>query len=297
MCFSKLILTSSILIVFVVAALATNVKPPITKTVAIQKALLFCASVNWNSGQTDHFKVVRGSTNSYNNNSFIYVNDGVYCFTIDANTGIIRAASIIKAFARRSRDINNLNEQQAITKSGDILQAIGINVKDNLKLELCKYSGYSNRPGQKLWSVLYRMYYKGYKYDPLKYGILVNLDPVDGSLVGFGKTREVSIPTSDNIKVAEAKAKNVAIKYFSAHNVVIQTNGHAELQIVNPNNLWEDTWKKTGIYTEESGTRLAWIINFQREGLRQDDMTRLNWQKTVIWVDAENGKIIGGTKS
>lgn len=125
--------------------------------------------------------------------------------------------------------------------------------------------------------------YKGYKYD-FDF-IIVSLDPSTGEIGGASK-QFISNNPSINIKVKDNEAKKIASNFLSGFSDLkvgdIKTE---ETVIVNPNYRWTNK----AVKEFNTNTRLAYAYTF--------NVTKPYDGELIIWIDVEDGSVLGGTVS
>jgi hypothetical protein len=107
-----------------------------------------------------------------------------------------------------------------------------------------------------------------------------------------------SIPKEQALKAASEGAKKLlawapARDWFENSSLVV--GPQAELQIVNPNYLWERSSVEDAGSTIDLNARLAWVVTYKRsENAAIPDGGKPAAGQLEIWVDAENGELLGG---
>jgi len=242
----------------------------------IRRAVNFAKAVGWDAGGEYEVKFVRGVFGL----RFLEVQNDDYTVDFDEVTREIRVATS-KSFHRQRHDLSiKISEPEAAKLAKQYLKAAGLSL-DNAKLQGNKPVLYANNDC--LWRVTFKRMYNGYPYS--NDGALVTLNPSDGSLVGFGYHFKSPKPLSTDVKVDKAAAVECARTYMAEMGYGIGMPTFAELLIVQPDDYWE--YIDTGDMAEPQDiAQLAWVLRFNAP-----------WDVTEVWVDAENGNILGGSRS
>jgi len=242
----------------------------------IRRAVNFAKAMGWGAGGEYEVKFVRGAFGL----RFLEVQNEDYTVDFDESTGQIRRVSNnrfyrIKRQLRIAIDKNVANE-----KAISYLKSAGIPL-DNIELYDSRPTQYAQDSYQ--WYVRFRRVYDGYPY--YFNGILVILNPEDASLIGFGCNLSALKPLSTDVKVDKAAAVECARTYMAEMGYGIGMPTFAELLIVQPDDYWE--YIDTGDMAEPQDiAQLAWVLRFNAP-----------WDVTEVWVDAENGNVLGGSRS
>jgi hypothetical protein len=199
--------------------------------------------------------------------------------TIDPLTGNILTASRPGFYNNITEDVINITKEKAEESALAYLKATGFAL-NYLIVEKSEAKSLYSDPNSIEWRVDYCKYYKGFPYH--RDGANVRLNPRDGSLIGLGYHAMSSIPTSTRIVLTKERARKNAVKYLKKLGFKAGKMNSIDLEIVQPNNYW-DFYKTHSLPKSSSVSRLAYLIEFYGP-----------WTKTEVWVDAGNGKILGG---
>lgn len=123
---------------------------------------------------------------------------------------------------------------------------------------------------------------EGYKYDA-DFAMVI-IDPIDGSVIAASKSfisdkpsNKINILLDDAIDIAKTFIEKDSL--FNVNNIL-----KSELKIVNPNFYWTDPTVNIG-----NKSKFAYEITFGKASP--------NIGEASIWIDAENGNIIGGQQT
>ncbi len=207
----------------------------------------------------------------------------------DGGNGELRNLFLFNRLRGRTTENINIDEKTANAHAIKLMTKVGLNI-DEARIVSSKAVNSTSNPGETYWQVIMRRYYKEYEYaDDF---IVVNYDPNDGSLMGFGYNFDSPQPLISTASFTREQAitQGQASDYFQKLNVTLVNVRSAELKIVIPNNYWDIAIKKTDYkhYVKQPYSRLAWVMEFDATGPSH---------RILVWVDAENGAIIGGARS
>jgi len=245
-------------------------------TLNIEKAINFGKAMGWNTDGKYEQRFVQHGLRS----SLLEVHNEDYAVDFDESTGQIRRVSNNRFYRSKHQLRVAIDKNTANKKAIGYLQAAGIPL-DNIELYDSRSAQYSQDSYQ--WYVRFRRVYDGYPY--YFSGILVILNPEDASLIGFGCNLSALKPLSTDVKVDKAAAVECARTYMAEMGYDISVPTFAELLIVQPDDYWE--YIGTGDIAEPQDiAQLAWVLRFNAP-----------WDVTEVWVDAENGNVLGGSRS
>jgi len=201
---------------------------------------------------------------------------------VDAKTGKVRLAIEFGPVAQKRPGIPYITEKAAQQAAAGYLSKLGVDL-GGARLEETRLDTYWSQKDAKKWTVVYARVYKGY---PFKYdSVQASIDPVDATLISFSQIYPSPLPEMTKVKVkprkAEAKAREHMAQIDAPLGKMIE---EPELRIVQPDTYWEprprgENPKKSSI------SRLAWVMRFDEP-----------WEITEVWVDAANGRVVGGFK-
>jgi len=133
--------------------------------------------------------------------------------------------------------------------------------------------------------------------------LLVVVDPYSGALIGAGKSWNSLPPDPVEIRVTADQAVQVAVDalnvkhrlpaYLSPPDYV----SPVEMKVVRPNGLWTGKWVKPTVLTP---SRIAYVVTlwcpetYELKGPDGQMITGTNHTQCFIWVDVENGSVLGG---
>lgn len=206
---------------------------------------------------------------------------------VDSHTGEVMSAAQLDrhmdADKQRTKDSIKITKTLANQRAKKYLRDAGIPA-DEMVIE-------SSEPSDSIdyitWNVRYRRTYKGYQF--LLDGGRVDLDPLDGSLIGFGYGCFSPIPESTDVKITKAQAVERAREYLAEFGLTaggVSSYVHpglgspGGLKIVPHDDMWE-YWDVGQLNLDWNETRLAWELEFDAP-----------WNITRVYVDAENGSIV-----
>lgn len=250
---------------------------------AIAKARRFAVQVGWtNQGRPqDKDEAKLGSSPRRPHNWQVRM--GKLSVEVDSLTGAIKSAYRAGATAGRNHDTVAISESDANKRARAYAQAAGMTLA-GLELESSKAGTISGTPGAMRWHVAYRRTYNGYPF--LSEGVEMDLDPLDGSLIGFGDSRSSRVPGSTVVNLTAQAAKDDGRKYLSELGLVAGRAISARLYIVQPDSMYE-YWEVRGPYPPEpTGPRLAWVVEYDAP-----------CEKTAVYVDSADGQVLGGSIS
>jgi hypothetical protein len=264
---------------------------PLTKEQAIDIATKFITSVGWPMPDADKLtcKMEEDGRSGRKDGKLWQVTGGRRTFEIgiDPQTGYVCfVTDDAWQYTRKALTPDQipvkLTAEMAEAKARAYLSTAGIPT-DNLKVMSNKLINTWADVRYQDWWVTFSQMYHGY---PLPYGALVNMDDTDGSFLGLGAPLSPITPDDCTVKLSQADAENKAHDYFSSAGKQLGSRIHAELRYVQPN----DRWENLGIPAQPLGgkvtvdrLRLAWQLIYDAP-----------WDVTEIWVDSENGEILGG---
>ena len=211
---------------------------------------------------------------------------------LDIESGKIRSAGREQLYTRRNELVVNVSESDAPKKAEGYLKAAGVSLADT-RLEEATLHSISDNRADSAWHITYRRTYKGFPF--LEDAIEVDVDPVDGSLLGFGDHRNSAEPADVSARLTKEQAERKGREYLAALGLIagntvsaeIITGGtkivFAEPQIVQ---LW-DMYEYWEVHTDPPlpgpATKLSWVVAYDAP-----------WESTMVFVDAANGDILGG---
>ncbi|MEI6520777.1 MAG: hypothetical protein WCO98_12180, partial [bacterium] len=203
-------------------------------------------------------------------------NSTVYCNEFTGNVTIAHTSGMI---SEGKKDFTKITKETAISFAKKHLKAAGISF-DDLVLETIKIEPKLN---SSVWQIKYRREYKIYKY--LDEWLAISIDPLDGALISFNYHCNSLVPVNTDVKLKKETAiKNAGVCLKNIKQIPGKLVS-AELMIVQPDNYLDIAGKKikSDEYKQQQITRLAWVINLDGP-----------WDITQVWVDAEDGSILGG---
>jgi len=198
---------------------------------------------------------------------------------VASQTGKILSAFRSGVLRERTQDIVKITETLANQRAAEYLRAAGISLDDK-KLEKSAPETFCAEPGCMMWKIRYRRMYKGFPFH--EDGLVIHLDPLDGSLIGFGDSCGSSLPDTTDVKIEKDLAVQAAREYLAEFGLTAGNLTSADLKIVQFYDLWE-YYEVGGYPPETTSSRLAWDVRFDAP-----------WEGTAVFVDAENGSILGG---
>jgi len=187
--------------------------------------------------------------------------------------------------------------EQVLQESSTALKILCSGQKINYVLEDIVFRSKYDKRGT--WYLRYRRYYNGYKFN----NDTIRMELSDtGGLLTFSNhcTSEI---LSAEVKVDRGKAlklsKDFALRMMNSKELLSYSKAHklgdafwAELLIVNPNYICtsKSTYEGDKIIRK---ARLAWVTKF---GVLSNSrsVSRLPDCEIQVWVDGENGEILGG---
>jgi len=194
---------------------------------------------------------------------------------VASQTGKILSAFRREETGKRTQDIVKITETLANQRAAEYLRAAGISLDDK-KLERSALS----ESGIMIWEIKYRRMYKGFPFH--EDGLGMSLDLLDGSLIGFGDSCGSPLPDTTDVKLEKDLAVQAARDYLAEFGLTAGNLTSADLKIVQFYDLWE-YYEVGGYPPETTSSRLAWDVRFDAP-----------WEGTAVFVDAENGSILGG---
>ena len=248
---------------------------------AEQQARKLMQIFNWN--EEGIVRVIAPSGGSIEEFNMWHVDIGDYSFDFDGITGQLQVMQNQDKLNGRNEEVNNIDKKLANTKAMQYLTLAGLNFEDTIISESA-LRNFTTIKGQDYWCVRMTRFFKGYPFE--KDSIMIDIDPIDGDLLGLGYSMKSPLPKNINVYFSNMDAAKQAEIYFQ--NQMGEKLGNvkkAELMIVTPDNYLENIKNHLGLdqYKKQTITRLAWVIEFDapRHGVR-------------VFVDAENGKILSG---
>ncbi|HOF89324.1 MAG TPA: hypothetical protein PLZ36_14660 [Armatimonadota bacterium] len=264
---------------------------------AIKRAQLFVSKVGWTTTAKPvaAFPAPHGFTHAW---SVEYPKRGecneTVMLRIDRKSGQIESAVNFGALNRLpAGDKVTITTAQANAAAEKVLALAGISMQ-SLKLSQSQPECHTAPPQDQQWSVRYQRIHAGYAF--AHDSVVVNLHPLNASLLSYKASLRSPVPKSLKVVITEMDAKKIAENYLAGKGHAIRRIASAKLLIVQPNHYYE----KTKPAARETVTRLAWVIHCirQHEPIRLPDGTT----KAVegddhfadVWIDAETGKVLGG---
>ncbi len=211
---------------------------------------------------------------------------------VDSANGRVRYASRGDVLSKRTKDIVKITKEYADKQAANYIKAMGLDIRDTRLLTSQAVTHFS-QPGGMQWEVRYARIYKGYEFrhDHLS----VDLDPLDGSLLGAGSGFDSPPPEDTTVNITKGQAACTARGYLmelglTAGKVVsreitpsIGKRVPSGPQIVQPWDVYE-YWEVRATPPDPAPvSRLAWVIVFDAP-----------WSGTAVFVDAADGDILGG---
>ncbi len=139
------------------------------------------------------------------------------------------------------------------------------------------------------WWIIWVRTLNGYEY--LDNWLNIEIDPINGKLLGFAKNWSAPECSTD-IKINKELAIDMARKFFAKAELRGNLGNVISVQpmIVQPNYYWENfTMPKYNALT-----RLAWVIRMERLAI-PSGADYGGWVE--IWIDTMDGKNIGGNQT
>lgn len=113
----------------------------------------------------------------------------------------------------------------------------------------------------------------------------LNIDAIEGQILAYNDNNPSADPDSLDVSVKETAAKSRAAETATEKGFALDVTS-GKLMIVNPNYRW------TASFVEMPSTesRLSWVFSFQKQ-------TDIGTGIGEIWIDASNGRLLGGEES
>jgi len=181
--------------------------------------------------------------------------------------------------------------------------AVG-DLASSTKLFLCEYRADRELPKYRMgnWIVVYRRVTdKGYLFmnDAITVQLVEQHGPSSMGVVLASRFEERDfepIPQSEAEQKAIAGAKQILSwqpakmgGWFESHQLD-EASASIELWVVNPNHLTQCTSITEAAKQATLEARLAWVVKFKATS----DQPKTSDHEISVWVDAENGKLLGG---
>ncbi len=184
--------------------------------------------------------------------------------------------------------IIKIDAQTASAKARYYLSLLDLN-RNDARIVSNKAENHTSVPSGTAWIVTMHRFCHNFEYQDDF--IRVQLNPLDGRLLGLGYNFASPIPKSTKVTLTQQQAAEKAGAFFQKLGMTLGDVKTAECKIVVPDNEWDIASRKitTSEYKQETYSRLAWVIDFEAPGPKYI-------QRSQVWVDAENGSILGGFK-
>ena len=201
---------------------------------------------------------------------------------LDAETGDVTVAidyEQVRLLSSRRPVEEKLGEQEARQAAERLLDIWGRPA--NIRFE----EAYQT-PDTREWVFMWVRIFQDipYIYDKMR----ISVSPIDGKLVGFGRTFPSAPPPTAEAKVGEqeaiAAARDAAADKGMADSAAASAS--ARLMVVQPNDYWE---AKPNLESWHPGapSRVAWVVTLS-EG---------DGYNKQFWMDAQDGALLGGDAS
>jgi hypothetical protein len=263
----------------------------ISHTAAVSSCVSFCRGLSMKL-PTDKPRIVRWRNNDATFDWFLMFRD--YKFYVEAATGSVRG---FQNERRTYEQVKQLlpqvkprirSKDQAIAVLRSVAAKVGLRKGCKLLDVDIGGSGVKDANQASAVSGSFEYYYKGHPFHDGYGGMTVRLDPRDGVVCFLSRDlTRLRVETADpKLSFYEAKefAKPIAVRYMlgvdrARQGSVIPAKA-SRLEFVRPNGMFGAVRYRL----EESPARfrLAWVLNYPNA--------------EQIWVDAGDGKVLGGSK-
>lgn len=205
------------------------------------------------------------------------IEDGAITIYVHGRTGDVCGAHKERLFAGTEDNQPHFEASVAEGLARKYLALAGLDMS-NSRLYRCEFN--SNLDS---WHVMFQRTYRGI---PFRRDLtVVDMDPADGSLLGFGYNFLSPLPASMSDRMRRDGAVRRSTDYASRRLNYPGSPRNAQLEIVQPNYLWE--YREAGApMPAPTCSRVAWVVQLDAP-----------YQVTEFWVDAETGEVIGGDHS
>jgi hypothetical protein len=202
---------------------------------------------------------------------------------IDANEGIIR-------FIFNGKEINNsvinarhnnplISKDTAMDKISKLADELNLSVSDGSP-EVDLFKDNEAEDAIYSWDFKWKRTFEDHEFH--NDWISISIDAYKGELISYNKNFNSLEPKELKIKINKQRSLEFASEFAKKQNMQINSLKVARVVIVNPNYRW--TSQLIEEFNPES--RLAWVVSFaKQEGIGE------------IWVDTENGEILGGDET
>jgi len=270
------ILTATlILLVISTPAGNANAGEITTADQATKRALTFFRDVGWVVSADDPPKTEFPANERFDNAWQVKI--GRLEAYVDAGNGTVPYASGAGGYGRKPQRVLAITASDAMNLAEKYLSAAGISLGE-FGITRSAYEEEADK-----WTISLHRCYKGYRFH--SDFMVMHLLPKDGELDGFGFRFESELPILPDNKLDKDQAYGKAGEYMAQMVAPLGNLQDAELQIVQPDRKWE--YIEAGVRPPKSKkSRLAWVMRFDAP-----------WAITEVWVDAENGDVLGGAES
>jgi len=201
---------------------------------------------------------------------------------VDADTGELTSLTNFALLNKLDEERNGkekiIPKEKAYQFRNQIIKGLDLRIKGKeLEMKLETNGGIEH---QAYWSTVWQRETDGYPY--LDDYIMLDIDAFHGQVVGYEKAFHSDEPASTKVLVSEAKARTNAGKFIGdklTNRDIKLSPDKGSLMIVRPTYYWTDH----PILNTPPTTRLAWILKLATE-----------YGHGTIWVDAQDGAILGG---
>jgi len=207
---------------------------------------------------------------------WVNANNGEIRFLFDGENSADRVDYAKNKFPAISREQALSSIAQA---AGKLKLEVPSTKPDNA--EMVNHSDNEGEPYE--WNFKWAREKQGYKYHDD--WVFISVDAYKGQIIGYNQNFASNEPTSLEIRIEKPEALELAGRLASKEGFSLIQN-EAELMIVNPNYRWTEYMTKV----PEANTRLAWVIVFDKPQAPFGGSGE-------IWIDASNGKMLGGVET
>lgn len=202
---------------------------------------------------------------------------------IDAQTGeVLTLANFEKLGKKISQPAKAISNDMALNKAKKLIAENNLVDVSGLDVEhVAPVDNFGDDPCG-LVRVVWKRSYKGFSFKNDK--VMIDFDPETMEVVGYSNGLLSEEPSSVAVSVNETKALALASEMIENKDIKTVAGLSANLEITNPNYYWTDAY--TG--EEPSTTRLSWLVPIFNPQTGQ--------QLGEIWIDAEDGSILGGVE-
>ena len=211
-------------------------------------------------------------------------------FHVDGDTGRVAGFVDFSALKESYLSVGKsvLPESQAVDIASATLRIMGMS--EDLVFDRAVQSN----PGDNIseWVVTWKRVWNGIRYGGAdEPGAAVTLDGVTGRVIIAAIYEPPAAPSSAEVRVTEREALAIGeqvVKGKAPH--WSDLSAEAELAIVQANNYWSEAGMVEPAFDDPA--RVAWVVKLTRE--ERDSAPPF---KALVWVDAEDGTVLGGASS